>query len=125
MASVRQHSDSRARLYTRLTLVSSTHDQQALLVRQEVLSEALEGLVHSQDLLDLRRDVVETVDDLLSSGSLLDRVVRELDGDHDERDILRGVCLGRSDTNLGTGLKASADEHRSSIGKLTLMWTPL
>jgi hypothetical protein len=86
------------------TLVATTHDEQTLLVRQQVLCQCLQGLVHSQDLLDLGGDVVQAVNDLLSSSGLEDGVVAELHGDHHEGDKLRSVCLGRSDTDLGTGL---------------------
>jgi len=57
------------------TLITSTHDEQTLLVGKQILGQSLQCLVHSQDFLDLSGDVVQSIDNLLSSGSLEDRVV--------------------------------------------------
>ena len=57
------------------TLITSTHDEQTLLVGKQVLGQSLQCLVHSQDFLNLSGDVVQSIDNLLSSGSLEDRVV--------------------------------------------------
>ena len=106
------------------TLVPSTHDEQTLLVRQQILGQRLQCLVHSQDLLDLSGNIVQAINDLLSSSSLEDRVVTQLNGNHDESDVLRSVGLGGGDTDLGTSLYVSSRADDRPF-KLTLMWTPL
>ena len=73
VASARQlHTEDQERGHT---LVTSTHDEQTLLVGKQILGQSLQCLVHSQDLLDLSGNIVQSIDNLLSSGSLEDRVV--------------------------------------------------
>jgi len=98
----------RSNLGRQRTLVTSTHDEQTLLVRQQILGQRLQCLVHSQDLLDLSGNIVQAINDLLSSSSLEDRVVTQLNGNHDESDVLGSVGLGGGDTDLGTSLRVSS-----------------
>lgn len=102
----------------RLTLVASTHDEQTLLALQHVLGQRLQRLVHAQHLADLLGNVVQTVDDLLSSGSLPDRVVGQLHRHHDESNVLRGVRLGRGNTDLRTGVDVHTAVRLSREGRL-------
>lgn len=65
-------------------LVTSTHDEQTLLLCERVSGKLLEGLVLLEDSGDLHGEVVETVDDGPSSLEVTKGVVRELHGHHDE-----------------------------------------
>lgn len=47
---------------------------------------------------------MQTIDNLLTSSFLGYRVIRELEGDHDERNVLRSVCLGGGDTDFRTSV---------------------
>lgn len=71
-------------LETRRELVAAAHDEERLLGGKRVLGELLKGLVLLEDARDLARKVVETVDDGLAALELAERVVRELNGHHDE-----------------------------------------
>jgi len=75
------------------SLVSSTHNQQALLLRQRIPRQLLKSLVLLQNPRDLGGQVVEPVDDGPTSLLLGESVVRELDGHHDEGDVLGSVGL--------------------------------
>lgn len=54
---------------------------------------------------------MESVDDLLASVALEDGVVRQLNSDHHQSDVLRGIGFGRSDPDLGTSLKSDDVLH--------------
>lgn len=85
-------------------LVATSHDEQRPLLAQRSLRQRLELLVVLQDIPNLPGKVVEAVDDGVPPRGERDAIFRELDGHHDESDVLRGVSLGGSDANLGTGV---------------------
>lgn len=82
-----------AALFRKDSLVSSSHDQQALLLRQGIPRKLLKSLVLLENPRDLGRQVVKTIDDRPTSLLLGESVVRELDGHHDESDVLGSVGL--------------------------------
>lgn len=86
------------------SLETSAHDKQRRRVCEYGGGKLLESLVAVQDLANLGGELVKAIDDLISSFSKGDAVLRKLDGHHDESDILRGVGFGGSDTNLGAGV---------------------
>ena len=74
-------------------LVTTTHEKQGPLVREDTSSELLETLVAVEHLLDLTRECMQTLDDLVAALSERDAVLRKLKGHHEERDVLRRVRL--------------------------------
>ena len=106
---------------SRLTLVTTTHDQQRLLLGESLLSQLLQRLVHHQDSLDLSGNLVQAVDDLLTTLLLGDGIVRELECHHDEGDVLGSVGLGRGDSE-----KQNADvvERKSDLACSTIYYLP-
>lgn len=100
-----------------LTLVSTPHNQQALLARH-ILGQRLEMRILIEHLFNLTGDIVQTVDNLLTTSRLADRVVRKLNRHHDECNVLRRVRLGRGDTNLGTGIDVDTRVSLAREGRL-------
>jgi hypothetical protein len=102
------------------TLITTAHNQQRLLLGKGILGKLLQSLVHHQDTLDLRRNLVKTINDLLTSSRLANGVVGELESNHDEGDILRGVRLGRGNTDLGTSVDVHTAVGLTRKGRLEL-----
>jgi hypothetical protein len=67
---------------------------------------------------------VEAINDLLPSRGLGDRVVRELNGHHDEGNVLRSVRLGGGDTDLGTGVDVDTRVGLAGEGGLRVSLSP-
>lgn len=84
-------------------LRATTEEQQALLVL-EPLTELLDGLVKLKHLLELVRDLGETVDDLLTPLLLGCTVLGQGESEHDHADELGSVRLGGCDTDLRAGV---------------------
>jgi hypothetical protein len=93
---VRDLLDLQRSLQASSELVAPPHDEQTLLLRERIPGELLEGLVLLEDAGDLHGEVVEAVDDGLSSLEVAEGVVRELDGHHDK-------SLGRGEENMVRG----------------------
>lgn len=85
--------DLQGRLQTGRVLVTTTHDQEGCLLAKGAGGELFEAGVHGEDLLDLSREFVQSVDDLVPSLGHRDPVLGELDGYHDQGNVLRGVGL--------------------------------
>lgn len=51
-------------------LATTAEKQQGLLILENLLAQVLDGLVKLENVLDLSRDVAETLDDLLSASLL-------------------------------------------------------
>lgn len=85
-------------------LAATTQEQQRLLVLESLGAELLDGLVKGKDVLDLARDLAETLHDLETSLGLGCTVLAKRQGKHDHGDELRSVGLGGGDTNLGSGV---------------------
>jgi hypothetical protein len=98
------HLDLERCLQARRVLVPSSHDQQTPLLSERRVGERLEFAVVLEDLLDLTRQLVQSVDDGVPPLGERDPVLAELDGHHDEGDVLRRVGLGRRDSDLGSGV---------------------
>lgn len=73
-------------------LVSSAHQQQTLVLRDSS-GKLLDLAVKLKNLLDLRRERVKTVDDLVPAFGERDAVLGELERNHQKRDVLRGISL--------------------------------
>ncbi len=76
------------------TLISSTHEQQTL-IHCDSSSKLFELAVELKDFLDLTRQSMQTVNDLVPPLGEGDSVLRQLESDYDESDILRSICLER------------------------------
>ena len=50
-------------------------------------------LVETEDLVDLRRKFMETIDDLIATFSQRDTIFGQLKGHHDKGNVLRRVSL--------------------------------
>jgi hypothetical protein len=98
------HLDLERRLEASSMLVATSHDEQRPLLAQRSLRQRLELLVVLQDIPNLTRKVVQAIDDGVPPRGERDAILRELNGHHDESDVLRGVGLGGSDSNFGTGV---------------------
>jgi hypothetical protein len=98
------HLDLQRRLEAGRVLISSSHDQQRPLLAQRRLRQRLELLVVQQDLLDLTRQLVQSVDDGVPPDRERDAVLRQLNRPHDESNVLRRVGLGRRDTDFRSGV---------------------
>ena len=89
-------------------LVTTTHDEERSLLREH-RSESLEFSVGEEDLTNLTRELVQTVNDRAAARRHRQAVLRELNRHHDERNVLRRVRLGRSDT------RASAETAKAEL----------
>ncbi|KAI3475145.1 hypothetical protein L1887_63506 [Cichorium endivia] len=85
-------------------LVASAHDEQRALLGERVVGERLERLVLCEDALDLGGEGVEAVDDGVPALGHRGPVLAQLDGHHDESNVLRCVGLGGGDADLGAGV---------------------
>lgn len=81
-------------------LVASAHNQQTSLLAQSCVGQRLEFPIMLQNLFDLTRELVKSVDDGVSAGGKGDTIFRELDGHHDQCNVLGRVGFGRGDPNL-------------------------
>jgi len=129
------------------TLISSTHQQQTL-IHCNSSSKLFELAVELEDFLDLTRQSMQTIDDLIPPLGEGDSVLRQLESDYDESDILRSICLerekvieyleeekepyfSRSDANFGTGVDVNtavslARQRRTdSVNDTNTQSTPL
>ena len=104
---VRDLLDLQGTLETRRVLEAATHDEQRTLVREQTVRKFLQSLVSVEHLLDLTWQLVQTVNDLAATLNHRDAVLRELDGEHDERNVLTRVRLGARNTDF----RASVDMH--------------
>lgn len=84
--------------------LATTAEKEERLLVHEVLAELLDGGVKLKDGLDLGRDVGETLHDLLTTSLLGSTVLAQGQSEHDHGNELRGVGLGRGDTDLRTGV---------------------
>jgi len=84
-------------------LSTTTKEKQGLLVL-ELEAQVLDVLILLENLLELLRYLAKTVHDCLSSGLLGSTVLTKRQSEHNHTDELRGVGLGRGDTNFGTGV---------------------
>lgn len=101
---VRDFLDLERTLEAGRVLVSTAHEEQAALLGKGITSEGLQVDVLGEDFLDMARQAVETINDLLATFRHRHAVLGELDGHHDEGNVLGRVGLGGGDTNLGTGV---------------------
>jgi hypothetical protein len=81
-------------------LEAPSHDQQTLHVGQEGVGELLQRLVLLEDLLDLTRKRMQAQYDLAVPFRERDAVFGELKRHHQQRDVLRGVCLAKGHQQL-------------------------
>jgi hypothetical protein len=84
-------------------LVTATHDEERGLL-SEHRGESLEFTISEKDLTNLTGKFVKTVDDGVTTRSHRESIFRELNCHHDEGDVLRGVSLGRSDSDFRSGV---------------------
>lgn len=75
-------------------LVASTHQQKTLIGRNSH-RQLFQGAILFQDFLDLGRQCVQTVNNLISAFRERDAILRKLQGNHQKSDILRGISLGQ------------------------------
>lgn len=73
-------------------LVASTHQQKTLIGRNSH-RQLFQGAILFQDFLDLGRQRVQTVNNLVPAFRERDAILRKLQGNHQKRDILRGISL--------------------------------
>lgn len=85
-------------------LISSTHDEQTLGDLESLLGHVLKSTVILQDLGDICGKGMKTSDDLVSPLTEGDAILGELDGHHDECDVLGSISLGTSNTDFGSGI---------------------
>lgn len=110
-------------LFVNHLLVPPAHDQQALAIHQRILRQLLQRLVQRKHLGDLRRELMQAIDDLVPPLRQRDLVFRQLQGHHDERDVLRRVRLARcrfsrralTSTRYNTHLGRSHTDFRTSV----------
>lgn len=96
--------DLERRLQARRVLVPASHDEERPLLAERRVRQRLELVIVRQDLLDLPGKLVESVDDGVPAFGEGDPVLGELNRHHDEGDVLARVGLGRSDSDLGSGV---------------------
>lgn len=77
------------------SLVSSTHEQQTLVLRDR-RGELLDLGVLLEDSLDLGWQLVKACDDLVAALGKRDAIFGELEGNHQESDKLRCVRLEKA-----------------------------
>jgi hypothetical protein len=73
-------------------LVASTHQQKTLVSRNS-RCQLFQGAILFQDFLDLGRQCMQTVNNLVSAFRERDAILRKLQGNHQKSDILRGISL--------------------------------
>lgn len=84
--------------------MSTSEQQERLLVMEELVAHSLDRLILGQNLLELLGNTSETLHDVLATLLLGCAVLAQGKSEHDERDILGSVGLGGSNTNFGTGV---------------------
>lgn len=84
-------------------LISTTHEKQGLVVTND-LGQLLDIAVKVKDSLDLTGQSVQAVDDLTSPLCEGDTIFGKLQSNHEQGDVLRGVRLGRSNTDFGSSI---------------------
>src|SRR3954453_14964044 len=82
-------------LQTCRVLISPAHDQQTLRVCQNGGCELLQRPILLQNFLDLARERMETIDDLIPAFGERDSVLGELESHHQEGNVLRGIRLSK------------------------------
>lgn len=92
--------DLQRALQARRVLQPAPEDQQRPRVRERRVRQRLQRLVRLEHGLDLPRQRVQAVDDLLVSLDERDAVFGELDGHHEKHDVLRSVCLQEASANV-------------------------
>ena len=85
-------------------LAATTQEKQGLLIAESLLAKFLDGAVLLEDLLDLSRNIRETLHNLLTAGLLGCAVLAKRQRKHDHGDKLRGVGLGGGNTDLGSSV---------------------
>lgn len=74
-------------------LITSSHDQQTLRIYQKRIGKLLQRLVLLQHLLDLTRQRMKPLNDLIATFRERDAVLGQLQRYHQKRNVLRSVRL--------------------------------
>ncbi len=101
---IRDFLDLESTFHTGCVLESARQEEQVGFLDHgpgEFLNARLEG----KDFLDIGRQTVQAINDLLAAFGLSEVIVRELKCDHHQDNVLRSVGFGRSDTDF----RASVD----------------
>jgi hypothetical protein len=85
-------------------LMATTKEQHRLLALEEFLAHLFDGLAEFEDFFELVADFSKTFDDFFASLGLGGPVFAQRQSKHDHGHELRGVRLGRSDTDFRTSI---------------------
>ena len=85
---------------TRGMLVATAHDKKRLLVHKDIVCEILVLFVARQHCPNLIRERMQAIDNFVTTAHFRKAVFGEMHSHHDQRNVLRRICLGRRHANL-------------------------
>ena len=104
-------------LESRGELTPSAQQEEALLALEELGAHFLDGIVDLQDLADLIGHLGQAFHNLLPPLPFGGTVLAEGKGKHDHGNELRGVCLGRCNTDLRASIDMDTAVRQKRNGR--------